>query len=79
MMSDLTVSVKLSDEAANACLNSIIPEIESDLHERTTVELRHDGQQLVLHITAKDLHAMRAAANTYIRWLDMCVKLTARP
>ena len=76
MNGELTVRLQVPAEVAEATLNSIHPEIESDLHERSSVELKYEGQELVLHIKAKDLHAMRAAANTYVRWLDMCTKLT---
>jgi len=73
-MNELTVNLKVSKESADAILRSIRPEIEADIHERTHISLAYDGE-LILTITAKDLHAMRAAANTYIRWLDMCMKL----
>jgi tRNA threonylcarbamoyladenosine modification (KEOPS) complex Pcc1 subunit len=73
-MNELVVRLQIPQEAAEACLNSIKPEVESDIHERSSVELKYDGE-LILRITAGDLHALRAAANTYIRWLDMCLKL----
>ena len=73
-MNELTVSLKVPKESADAVLRSIRPEIEADIHERTDISLAYD-KELVLRISAKDLHAMRAAANTYIRWLDMCLKL----
>jgi len=73
-MNELLVSLKVKPEVARVCLDSIKPEIDADMHGRSTVELSYD-KELVLRISAKDLHAMRAAANTYIRWLDMCVKL----
>jgi tRNA threonylcarbamoyladenosine modification (KEOPS) complex Pcc1 subunit len=73
-MNELTVRLKIDEDAAKACLSSILPEIDADTHERTNITLKYD-KELILHISAKDLHAMRAAANTYIRWLDMCVKI----
>ncbi|MFH0861527.1 MAG: KEOPS complex subunit Pcc1 [Candidatus Altiarchaeota archaeon] len=73
-MNELTVSLKVPKEAADAVLKSIKPEIDADIHERTDISLTYD-KELILRIEAKDLHAMRAAANTYIRWLDMCLKL----
>lgn len=73
-MNALTVNIKVSEDAAKACLKAILPEIEADMHERTRITLAYD-RELILRIEAKDLHAMRSAANTYIRWLDMCVKL----
>ncbi|MFH1055956.1 MAG: KEOPS complex subunit Pcc1 [Candidatus Altiarchaeota archaeon] len=73
-MNEFTVSIKVSEDVAKACLKSIKPEIDSDTYGRSKVELKYDGE-LTLRIEAKDLHALRAAANTYLRWLDMCIKL----
>jgi tRNA threonylcarbamoyladenosine modification (KEOPS) complex Pcc1 subunit len=74
-MNESILSLKVPSDAASACLNSIKPEIDSDVHGRSIVELRADGEGLLLRITANDLHAMRAGVNTYVRWLDMCLKL----
>ena len=75
-MNELTVRLQAPGEVAAATLESIKPEINAEIHGRSTVDLRYEGGELILHVSAKDLHAMRAAANTYIRWLDMCAKLT---
>ena len=73
-MNELKVRLPVSGGKAEAVLASIKPEIDSELHDRSKVQLNYD-KELILHITAKDLSAMRAAANTYIRWLDMSLKL----
>jgi tRNA threonylcarbamoyladenosine modification (KEOPS) complex Pcc1 subunit len=75
MKNELTVTVEVSDAAADAIMASVLPEIDSDTHERTAIKMSRQGGRLALTIRAKDLHAMRAAANTYLRWLDMCAKL----
>jgi len=74
-MNEFVLRLRVTQEAANACLRSILPEIESDIHGRSTCELKIVEGGLVLRITATDLHAMRAAVNTYVRALDMCLKL----
>lgn len=74
-MNELTVRIRVPREAGAAILDSIKPELDLDTHGRSAVELTYD-RELTLHITAKDLHALRAATNTYLRWLDMCLKLT---
>ena len=73
-MNELTLQVEATAEVAQACINSIKPELDQDIHGRSNVEITYD-KKLTLHISAKDLHALRAATNTYLRWLDMCVKL----
>ncbi|MBD3388440.1 MAG: hypothetical protein GF416_05160 [Candidatus Altiarchaeales archaeon] len=74
-MNTLEVRLSVPADKAEACLSSIQPEIDSELHDRSSVKLEYD-KELILTVTAKDLHAMRAAANTYIRWLDMSLRLT---
>jgi tRNA threonylcarbamoyladenosine modification (KEOPS) complex Pcc1 subunit len=73
-MNELTVSVQVPEETAKAILKSILPEIDSDGYGRSKVELTYN-KELILKISSPDLHALRAAANTYLRWLGMCVKL----
>jgi tRNA threonylcarbamoyladenosine modification (KEOPS) complex Pcc1 subunit len=74
-MNELSVRIQVPRVRAEACLASIRPELEAGAHDRSTVELSYDGE-LILDVTARDLHAMRAAVNTYLRWVDMCLKLT---
>jgi len=42
---------------------------------RTDVSITTEGNTLHIHITAKDLSALRAATNAYLRWVDMGLKL----
>ncbi len=73
-MNHLDVTIEADPKQAKACIESILPELEADMHERSDVAISYDGS-LQISITAKDLSAMRAAANTYLRWVDMCLKL----
>ena len=74
-MNELLVTLELPKETAETCIKSIRPEAENDIHERSQVELHYGGGLLVLRITATDLTAMRAALNTYLRWIIMCAGL----
>jgi|GEM_PF-1265289 len=77
-MNSLTVEIDAGEEKARAVISAIHCELESDTHERSTVKIDYDGK-LVLSIEAADLAAMRAAANTYLRFVDMCMKLADDP
>jgi len=70
----LTVRLNVPENVAKTVVSSILPEIDSDSYGRSDVRLSYDGA-LILDISSPDLHALRAAANTYLRWLDMCLKL----
>jgi len=73
-MNELVVRLQVPREAAEACLESIKPELGFGVRERSSAELSYDGE-LMLRVRARDIHALRAAVNTYLRWLDMCLKL----
>ncbi len=75
-MNEFLFTVEATPEVAEAVLKSLTPELEENTHERSKVKLTYDGE-LTLHITSDDLHSMRAAVNTYLRWLDMILKLTS--
>jgi tRNA threonylcarbamoyladenosine modification (KEOPS) complex Pcc1 subunit len=75
-MNELIFTVEASPEAAEAVLKSVAPELSENARERSKAELSYDGG-LSLHITSDDLHSMRAAVNTYLRWLDMALNLTS--
>ncbi|MBU0762703.1 MAG: hypothetical protein KKD39_06725 [Candidatus Altiarchaeota archaeon] len=77
-MNQLILEVEADPRKADAVLKSIKPEIEEDIHTRSSIDLKYESGKLILEINAKDLTAMRAAANTYIRWLDMCMKITEK-
>ena len=74
-MNELTLKVETSSDVASAIIDSVQPEISSNQHGRSSVDLSYDGV-LNLRVNSSDLHALRAAVNTYLRWLDMSLKLT---
>ena len=38
---------------------------------RTEANVRKEEKELKIEITAKDLHALRAALNSYLRWINL--------
>jgi tRNA threonylcarbamoyladenosine modification (KEOPS) complex Pcc1 subunit len=77
-MNKLTVRFELSEREATVCCNAIGLEASAVKHSRSNVRLYYD-RALVLDVEARDLHAMRAAVNTYLRWIDMTCKLMTKP
>ncbi|MDD5111063.1 MAG: KEOPS complex subunit Pcc1 [Candidatus Altiarchaeota archaeon] len=45
-------------------------------HERSKTTVSAEGEFLILRISAPDLHALRAAVNTYVKWIAMCGQLS---
>jgi tRNA threonylcarbamoyladenosine modification (KEOPS) complex Pcc1 subunit len=74
-MNELTVEAEAKSEVHDAILASIQTEIDEDTHKRSKIKIKSEKDKIILQITAKDLTALRAAANTYLRYLDMALKL----
>jgi tRNA threonylcarbamoyladenosine modification (KEOPS) complex Pcc1 subunit len=74
-MNELLVTLELTEETAQTCMKAVGLEVEKDVHERSSVELKYGSGLLVLIIKSKDLTSMRAALNTYLRWIIMCSNL----
>lgn len=75
-MNELSVRLSMPAEAARVCCESVGLEAKSEALSRSSVELSCADGCLLLHVTATDLGAMRAAVNTYLRWIAMCCDLT---
>lgn len=77
-MNRLEVRLELPAKAAETCRRSIEIEAGNASIERSTVEITSDGGVLRLIIKAHDLVALRAAMNTYLRWVGMCSDLVLK-
>lgn len=62
-----------------AVLDALGPEVESPSSERSSTEVRRGVDGIDISTEASDTTAMRAAVNSYIRWvqgiLDMLSKI----
>ena len=45
---------------------------------KMSVNISKDGDWLKLDIESQDINGLRAAINSYLRWIDMTVKITER-
>lgn len=75
-MNRLEVYLKIPAHAAEICRRSVEIETQSEALLRSKVELSCAGEGLKMTVDAADLSSMRAALNTYLRWISMCVDLT---
>jgi KEOPS complex subunit Pcc1 len=65
----------LTEESARIIADSLKPEIAPVKSERSKTTVKAEGNKLKLKIEAEDLHSLRAAVNTYLKWIIMCEKL----
>lgn len=68
-----------SEERLKIVLDALKPETRSTVSPRSRVKVEGMGSSLILNFEATDTSALRAAVNSYLRWVclvkDMCSAL----
>jgi tRNA threonylcarbamoyladenosine modification (KEOPS) complex Pcc1 subunit len=57
-------------EFAEVIAGSLSPELGEKI-PRTTISVKRNGDELLVRIEAEDQNALRAALNSYIRWMNV--------
>jgi len=68
--SSAKIRVDIPDEMVEAILDALRPEIESPSSERSVIDVRKSINGIVIVTEASDTTAMRAAVNSYLRWVQ---------
>ncbi len=73
------IRIKVPKEVIETVLDALSPEVESPSSERSSTDVRRGVDGIVISTEASDTTAMRAAVNSYLRWvqgiLDMLSKI----
>ena len=64
-----------SEKDLQVIMQALEPETKLTSSNRSKVSLSTEGNKLILHLEAKDSSAMRAAVNSYLRLIDVAMKL----
>ncbi len=64
------LSVQTDAETAKTLEEALKPEASSTLSSRTRTKIESGPHGITLRIEASDLNALRAALNSYIRWME---------
>ena len=72
-MNELTINLCLPKEVSEICCASI--GLENRELDRSKIDVLRTEKGLKIYINASDLSAMRAALNTYMRWIIMSCEL----
>ena len=76
MRAHALVRVKLpSKEQLEIVFKALEPETRSAPTKRSKVKIEKSDQQLILKLEAKDTTALRAALNSYLRWLGLTLTI----
>ncbi|MFW6041016.1 MAG: KEOPS complex subunit Pcc1 [Thermoplasmatota archaeon] len=71
MMKNATLNLE-DDDRIKKTLKSLVPEAEEGM-KRVEVSLSYEPPKII--INAEDIRALRAALNSYLRWLDVSEKI----
>jgi len=63
-----------SDDEARIVAESLLPEIKHKI-PKTNVHVSLEGKKILLTIAAKDISSLRAACNSYLRWINTALNV----
>jgi len=69
-IANIEIKYPLTEGLAKIIEGSLIPEIERPISDRSHTQVYVHDSNLYLKIGASDLSAMRAAVNSYLRWVE---------
>ena len=64
-----------SEKQLNVVLGALKPETETSSTSRSKVDMKTEGQTLILDFTATDTSALRAAMNSYLRLIGVAMNI----
>lgn len=64
-------------DAAFSIYRSLLPEIESQVTDRSGIDLRPEGSYLYLTVEAHDIVSMRSTLNTWLRLIQVAIEVSA--
>jgi tRNA threonylcarbamoyladenosine modification (KEOPS) complex Pcc1 subunit len=64
------ITIDLPGDLTDVMEGSLVPEVERPTSERSRVEVVAGEGKLVIRIKASDVAALRAAVNSYLRWVS---------
>ena len=63
-----------SEKEAKIISETLLPEIKHKI-PKTNVEITLSGKKISLEISAKDVSSLRAACNSYLRWINTALNV----
>ncbi|RLI22701.1 hypothetical protein DRO54_00545 [Candidatus Bathyarchaeota archaeon] len=76
MKAEATVKFEFdSEQTLETVFNALKPETLSAPTERSRAHIEVDGKNLILKFEARDSTALRAALNSYLRWIKLIIEI----
>ncbi len=64
-----------SEKQLATLIDALTPETHKQISMRSKVDVLRDEQLLVLRVEAQDTIALRAALNSYLRWINSTINI----
>lgn len=64
-----------TNRQAHILYKSLEPEISYNPNDRSKTTMRLDDNKIIITINARDVTALRASINSYIRWIKLSVEI----
>jgi len=72
------IHVMVPEELVEAVIDALRPEVESPSSERSSTDVRRGVDGIVISTEASDTTAMRAAVNSYLRWVQGMLNMLSK-
>ncbi len=72
-MKTAVITLEKKGKITHVVASSLLPETDRKI-PRTKVQVNENGNALSLVISAKDTSALRAAINSYLRWISVGIE-----
>ncbi len=60
-----------SEKQVQTLLKALLPETRKPANFRSKVSIKGEGRTLTIQVDAKDISALRATLNSYLRWIAL--------
>lgn len=72
------IHVMVPEEVVEAIIDALKPEVESPSSRRSSTYVRRGVDGIVISTEASDTTAMRAAVNSYLRWVQGMLNMLSK-
>jgi len=72
------IKIEMDPNTSHIIIQSLKPEIETPVSDRSTINLSTYNKGILLHIEAEDIVAFRSIINSYLHWIQGLYDLTKR-
>jgi tRNA threonylcarbamoyladenosine modification (KEOPS) complex Pcc1 subunit len=71
------INLECNKELLKIIQKSLLPEIEQPTSNRATIKILNEKEKISILINASDLSALRAAINSYLRWINAIIDVVS--